>query len=80
LEVLCSKPQTRRLSHYDWTKDGGQVNGVAIGNACAMGGDWIRPLLSLLISNLIPLFYSAKKRNFLSMTKSVLKFLLPPKA
>ena len=25
LEVLCSKPQTRRMSHYDWTKDGGQV-------------------------------------------------------
>ncbi len=24
LEVLCSKPQTRRMSHYDWTKDGGK--------------------------------------------------------
>src|SRR5260370_4260385 len=32
LEVLCSKPKTRRKSHYPWTKNGGQVtiiSGVA---------------------------------------------------
>jgi hypothetical protein len=26
--VLCSKPKTRRKSHYPWTKDGGQVIGL----------------------------------------------------
>jgi putative transposase len=31
LEVLCSKPKTRRKSHYPWTKVGGQVT-----NASAM--------------------------------------------
>jgi hypothetical protein len=24
--VLCSKPKTRRKSHYPWTKNGGQVS------------------------------------------------------
>ncbi len=24
LKVLCSKPQTRRMSHYEWGRDGGR--------------------------------------------------------
>jgi hypothetical protein len=28
LEVLCSKPKTRRKSHYPWTKNGGQVTHI----------------------------------------------------
>ncbi|MBZ5506820.1 MAG: hypothetical protein LAO78_15295, partial [Acidobacteriia bacterium] len=30
LKVICSKPQTRRMSHYEWTKDGGQVTGESL--------------------------------------------------
>src|SRR5260370_16047349 len=37
LEVLCSKPKTRRMSHYPWTKNGGQVITCAVIRGCQMG-------------------------------------------
>src|SRR5208282_125450 len=30
LRGLCSLTQTRRLSHYEWTKNGGQVSGYLL--------------------------------------------------
>jgi hypothetical protein len=36
--VLCSKPKTRRKSHYPWIKDGGQVIAKDVSNGDAI---WI---------------------------------------
>jgi hypothetical protein len=56
LEVLCSKPKTRKKSHYPWTKNGGQVSKVSI-----FSSDWnVAGLVAEIFSDSMPL-YSPKR-------------------